>query len=113
MRAEVEEPPTIVPFQRNLAPRKRHLRIRVERTDVRPGRRRILLRIAQSSVVRVRGIARPSVARHARIIVIRTAATALGHKPHRGTAAHTRTTHHAGSSHATAVAVATSLLYRH
>src|SRR5437016_1731889 len=53
MRAEIEEPPTVVPFQRNLPPCQRHLRIGIERTDVRPSRWRILLRIAQSGVVRV------------------------------------------------------------
>src|SRR5690349_15060636 len=53
MRAEIEEPPAIVPFQRYLAPCQRHLRIRIKRTNVRPGGWRILLRIGQCSVVRV------------------------------------------------------------
>src|SRR5689334_11822097 len=88
MRAEVEEPPTVVPFQRNLAPRERHLRVRIERADVRPRGRRILLRIGERGVVRVRRIAGPGIARHAGIVVVRTAATDLRDEAHRGTAIH-------------------------
>src|SRR5436190_23431123 len=40
---EVEHPPPVVPFERHFPPAQRHLRIRVERANVRPGRGRILL----------------------------------------------------------------------
>src|SRR5262245_53983033 len=35
--AEVEEPPAVIPFERHLPPCQRHLRIGIERTNVRPG----------------------------------------------------------------------------
>ena len=68
---EIEHPPAIVPFQRHFPPAQRHLRIRVERTDVRPGGRRILLRIGQACVVRIRCIARPGVIGQLRLVIPR------------------------------------------
>ena len=66
---EVQPPPAVVPFQADLAPAQRNLRIGIEGTDVRPGGRRVLLGIGHRGVVRIRGIARPGVARHGRMIV--------------------------------------------
>ena len=40
---EVQQPPAVIPFQGHLPPAERHLRIGIERADVRPGRRRVLL----------------------------------------------------------------------
>src|SRR6476646_9603700 len=69
VRAEVEEPPAVIPFERHFPPCQRNLWIGIERADVWPRCWRILLRIAQGSVVRVASVARPSVAWHLRIVV--------------------------------------------
>ena len=57
---------------------KRNLRIGIEGTDVRPGGRRVLLGIGHRGVVRIRGIARPGVGRHRRMIVTHRRRTARG-----------------------------------
>ena len=66
---EVEPPPAVFPFHRHFPPAERNLRVRVERSDVRPSRSRILRRVSDGAVVRVRSVARPRVARHVRLIV--------------------------------------------
>ncbi len=61
MVLEVQEPPAVIPFQRDLTPAQRYLRIRIERADVRPGRGRILLWISQRRVVWIGRVTRPCV----------------------------------------------------
>ena len=61
---EVKEPPAVIPFETDLSPSHWYLRVRIERADVRPCRRAVLLWIGQCSVVWVGCVARPSVVRH-------------------------------------------------
>ena len=68
-RTEVEVPVSVVPFQLDLSPSQRNLRIGIERSDVRPGTGTVLLRIAQLSVVRIRSVRRPSVIWQVRHVV--------------------------------------------
>src|SRR5690606_20414184 len=67
--AEVEVPPSVVPFERDFTPAERNLRVGVERTDVRPGGWRVLAGVGDGSIVRVRRVGRPRVARHVRLVI--------------------------------------------
>jgi len=62
-------PVSVIPLQLSLAPSQRNLGIRVERTDVRPRRGRILRGIRHRRVVRVLGVGRPRVVRQAGLVV--------------------------------------------
>ncbi len=58
---KVEVPESIIPFQRDLAPSQRNLRIGVERTDVWPRRWTVLLGISYGTIVWIGRIAWPSI----------------------------------------------------
>ena len=61
---EVKEPPAVIPFEADLSPSHWYLWIRVERADVWPCRRAVLLWIRQCSVVWVGCVARPCIVWH-------------------------------------------------
>ena len=67
-RAEVQIPRTVIPFQLNLPPSQRNLRIGIERSDVRPGTGTVLLRIGDLCVVGIRRIGGPCIRRQTRIV---------------------------------------------
>ena len=80
---EVQVPQTVIPFQCDLPPSQGNLRVGIEWSDVRPCRCRILLRIGNSGVVRVRCVAWPSVVRHIGLVVARNATTVAWSTLHR------------------------------
>ena len=66
---EVQVPPAVIPLHGDLTPAKWNLWIGVERPDVRPSRRRILLGIGNTGVVGIGRVTRPSITWHRRVVV--------------------------------------------
>ena len=78
MILEVEHPPAVIPLEGYPVPAERHLRVGVERADIRPSGWGILPGIGHGCVVGVGRIAGPSIVGQTRIVV-----------PHRGNCAPT------------------------
>ncbi len=66
---EIEVPESVIPFECHAAPTEWNLRVRIKRSDVRPCRCAILFWIGYGGIVRVSGIAGPSIAGHLRCVV--------------------------------------------
>ena len=65
---EIKPPPAIAVFQRYLPPAKRHLRVRIKRTNIGPRTRRVRSRVGNLCEVRVGSVGGPSVIRQVVVV---------------------------------------------